>query len=237
VRSQRRPKPEKENKIMNKFKINNGGYRFIIAGGLVSAAMLVFGLALPVSPARAAGRDRDNANTQIAELYQLQAAFHREASVHDPINGDSEAVINQRIQDMLALWTDNAVLNLAVGNPNDGFYIGRGDVFTNCPMPSGDPSNRGTVCSFFKYVAGSFQPANKFISLAPSYNTSFNVAGNTAQVHFSCWYFAVSVDANGNPVLAQRSHPEADGTAQKINGRWLLSFINAPNAGIPDLTP
>jgi len=221
---------------MNKFKINKSNHRLIIAGELVSAGMLLVALALPISPARAAGGDPYQP-VQIAQLYELQAAFHRQSSVRDPINGDSEAVINQRIQDMLALWTDNAVLHLAIGNPNDGYYIGKGDVFSNCSMPSGDPSNRGTLCSFFKYVAGSFQPGNKFISLAPAYNTSFNVFGNTAQVHFSCWYFAVSVDANGNPVLAQRSHPEADGTAQMINGRWLLSFIYAPNAGIRDLTP
>ena len=46
-------------------------------------------------------------NTQLAELYQLQAAFHRAATVHDPVNGDSAATIDQRIRDMLSLWTDD----------------------------------------------------------------------------------------------------------------------------------
>jgi hypothetical protein len=40
-------------------------------------------------------------NTQLAELYQLQAAFHAAATVHDPVNGDSAAAIDQRIRDML----------------------------------------------------------------------------------------------------------------------------------------
>src|SRR5712692_3850752 len=108
MRSQRRPKQQKEIKIMNKFKINKSSYRLIIAGGFVSAAMVLFAIALPVSPARAAGGDA-NQPVQITHLYQLQAAFHRAASVHS-LTGDPPEVINQRIQDMLALWTDDAVL-------------------------------------------------------------------------------------------------------------------------------
>ena len=38
----------------------------------------------------------NGANTQTAELYQLQAEFHRAASVHDPVNGDSQAVVDQQ---------------------------------------------------------------------------------------------------------------------------------------------
>ena len=124
---------------MNKFKINESNHRLIIAGGLSSAAMLLAAFALPISPAHAA--DRDKANTQTAELYQLQAAFHRAASVHH-LTGDDQATINQRIQDMLALWTDDAVFVLAVGSPHDGHYIGKGDLFSNCSMPSGDPNNK-----------------------------------------------------------------------------------------------
>jgi hypothetical protein len=138
---------------------------------------------------------------------------------------------------MLALWTDNGVLKLKIGSPFDGYYIGKGNLTSNCSAPSGNVSDQGTLCTFFKYVAGSFQPGNRFVSLAPAYNTSFNVFGNTAQVHFSCWYFAVSVDSNGNPILAQRSHPKSDGTAQDVNGRWLFSSIYGTNAGITDLTP
>jgi hypothetical protein len=70
---------------MHKLKINESSYRFIIAGGLVSAAMLLAALALPVSPARAASGERSAGGdgyqlVQIAQLYQLQAAFHRAAS-------------------------------------------------------------------------------------------------------------------------------------------------------------
>src|SRR5690348_1518214 len=58
----------------------------------------------------------DNPNTQTAELYQLQAAFHRAASVQDPLNGDSAAVVDQRIREMLSIWTEDGILRLSVGN-------------------------------------------------------------------------------------------------------------------------
>jgi hypothetical protein len=214
---------------MNKFKINKSSHRLIIAGGLVSAAMLLFAVALPVSPARAAS-DSPYQLVQIAQLYQLQAAFHRAASVHS-LTGDPPAVINQRIQDMLALWTDNAVLLLDIpGNPNDGYYIGKGDLFSNCSSPSHDPSNQGTLCTFFKYVAGSFQPQNIFVSLAPSYKTQFGVSGTMSSVYFECHYFDVS---GSPPAWAARSHVTFDGSARLVNGQWLFSFAHAYVPPVP----
>jgi hypothetical protein len=214
---------------MNKFKINKSNHRLIIAGGLISAAMLLAAVALPISPAHAAGRDNDN--TQTAELYQLQAAFHRVASVHH-LTGDDQATINQRIQDMLALWTDDAVLVLAVGSPHDGHYIGKGDLFSNCSMPSGDPNNQGTLCTFFKYVSGSFQSQNIFVSLAPSYQTQFQVRGNTAMVYFECHYFDVS---GSPPAWIARSHVGFMGSARKVDGQWLFSdaYAQVPPVPIP----
>jgi hypothetical protein len=216
---------------MNKFKINKGSYRFIIAGGLVSAAVLLVALALPVSPARAAGRTtNDPYQPAIAQLYQLQAAFHRAASVHS-LTGDTQDVINQRIQDMLALWTDDGVLLLDIpGNPHDGYYINKGNLFSDCSPPSGDPSNQGTLCTFFKYVAGSFQSQNIFVSLAPSYKTHFSVFGTMASVYFECHYFDVS---GSPPTWTARSHVAFDGSARLVNGQWLFSFAHAPVAPVP----
>lgn len=214
---------------MRRLKINKSNHRLIIAGGLISAAMLLTAVALPISPAHTTGRD--NANTQTAELYQLQAAFHRAASVHS-LTGDPPEVINQRIQDMLALWTDDAVLVLAVGSPRDGHYIGKGDLFSNCSMPSGDPNNQGTLCTFFKYVSGSFQPQNIFVSLAPSYQTQFQVRGNTAMVYFECHYFDVS---GSPPAWTARSHVGFMGSARNVDGQWLFSdaYAQVPPVPIP----
>src|SRR5438128_2151904 len=62
----------------------------------------------------------------MVQLYRLQAAFHRAGSVHDPVNGDSDDVINQRIVAMLSLWTDDGWLLLAQGDTRDGYYVGKG---------------------------------------------------------------------------------------------------------------
>jgi len=175
-------------------------------------------------------------NAQLAQLYQLQAAFHRAATVHDPVNGDSAAVIDQRIRDMLSLWTDDGSLNVQVGGALDGDYIGNGDPAdpSTCPVPSSDPTNRGTLCTFFKYVAGAFQPANKFVSLAPSFLTEFTIHGNTATVYFQCHYFNVAINpASGKPLWTAVSHLVLDGTASKVNGVWLFSHANGPLAGVP----
>jgi hypothetical protein len=176
-------------------------------------------------------------NKQSAELYQLQAAFHRAATVHDPVNGDSADVINQRIRDMLSLWAGDGSVTLEVGNGAiDGNYAGQGDPSdpSTCPTLSTDPTNRGTLCTLFKYVAGSFQQANKFVSLAPSYKTAFDIHGKTATVYFECHYFNVAIDpATNKPLWKAASHLVFDGSAEKTDGKWLFSHANSPVAGIP----
>jgi hypothetical protein len=201
-------------------------YRFALS---VAAAALA--TALWSAPVRAG-----TVNKQTAELYQLQAAFHRAATVHDPVNGDSAEVIDQRIREMLALWTDDGSVTLAVGGAHDGNYSGQGDPSdpSTCPAPSGNPTNRGTLCTLFKYVAGSFQPAKKFVSLAPSYKTAFGIQGKTATVYFECHYFNVAIDpTTGLPLWKAASHLVFDGSAEKTNGAWLFSHANSPVAGIP----
>ena len=186
-------------------------------------------------------QDNSNASAsgkgaQVAALYRLQAAFHRAATVRDPVNGDSDDVINERIRAMLSLWTDNGWTLINLGSPRDGYYIGNGDPSnpTTCPAPSDDYANRGTLCTFFKYVAGSFQPGNKFVSLAPSYKTEIHVYGTDATLYFECHYFNVATDpATGKPLWAAASHIVFDGAATKVGNRWLLSHSNGLAAGIP----
>ena len=175
--------------------------------------------------------------TQQAQLYQLQAAFHRAATVHDPVNGDSSSAIDQRVRDMLSLWTSDGSLTFQSSASTGGTYQGLGDPTnaTTCPTPSGNASNQGTLCTFFKYVAGSFQQANKFVSLSPSYLTNFVIHGNTATVYFQCHYFNVAVDPNtGKPLWTAASHVVFDGAARKVHGTWLFSLAKgAPPAGVP----
>ena len=178
---------------------------------------------------------QDN-NTQTSELYKLQAAYHRAASVHNPVNGDSPEAITVRIRDMLSLWTVDAVLHVSVGGAIDGYYVGNGDPEdpSTCPTPSGDPNNRGTVCTFFKYISGAFQQPNKWVSLAPSYKTAFDVHGNTATTYFECHYFNVAIDpANQKPLWTAVSHASFNGSARNVNGQWLFSYVNASIPPVP----
>ncbi len=205
----------------------------------------MLGLALlfaPSSWATPPDDDRDSvdshAGAQIAQLYVLQAEFHGAASVRDPVNGDSDEVIEQRLKKMLSLWTDDPWLLLSAGTPRDGYYKGKGepdDPFT-CPPPSDNPADRGTLCTFFKYVAGSFQPQNRFVSLAPSYRTRFqlDVDRDEASVYFECHYFNVALDtATGKPLWTAAAHLAVEGVAKKVDRKWLFSHATAPSVGVP----
>lgn len=80
---------------------------------------------------------------------------------------------------MLSLFTANAVLYLNVGSARDGYCFGNGnpDDASTYPTPSSDPNNRGTLCTFYKYVSGPYQAANTIVALTPSYKESFEVYG------------------------------------------------------------
>lgn len=170
------------------------------------------------------------------ELYKLQAAFHRFASVVDPINGDSPAAIDQRVRDMLRLWTADGYLSFATGSARDGDYFGTGDPAdpSSCPAPSPNAANRGTLCTFFKYVAAAFQPANKLISLAPSFKTHFDVLGAIATIYFECHFFNVAMDsAAATPPWTAASHLNFDGSVRKVDSGWLFSHGRVGLATVP----
>jgi len=176
-------------------------------------------------------------NTQVSELEQLHAAFHRALSVRDYVNGDPADVITQRLRDILSLWTHDATLVVAFGNSTiDGNYIGNGDPDddSTCPEVSTDPNNRGTVCTFFKYVAPAFQPSNKLVSLTPAYKTFFDVHGDTASIYFECHLFNVAIDPEtGNPAWTAAGHVAFHGATRKVKGRWLFAQINVTTAPVP----
>jgi hypothetical protein len=173
---------------------------------------------------------------QVAALYQLQAAFHRASTVRDPVNGDSDYVIHQRIQAVLSLWTDNAWILFNVGSPRDGYYVGKGDPAnpSTCPAPSDSFANRGTLCTFFNYVAAPFQSANRFVSLAPSYKTDIHVSGRDATMYFECHFFNVAPSpGTGSPLWAAAGHLSVNGTAAKVEKQWLFSSFSVQPTGVP----
>ena len=187
--------------------------------------------------------EHDQQLAQMAELENLHATFHAAVSVHDPVNGDSPAVITQRIRDALSIFAEDAVLTVVSTTASAGNYVGNGDPNdpATCPEPSGDTSaggKQGTICTFFKYLAGGLQAANKFVSLSPAYKTKFVPVYEDGQwkssVYFECHYFDVSVNsATGLPNWTAKSHVDLDATAKKIDGKWLLTKVSSGSVGIP----
>ena len=209
------------------------------------AALLAVGVIAAIGAAHAGGwGDDDDQLAQVAELEQLHATFHAAVSVHDPVNGDSPTVITQRIRDILAIWANDGELTIVNNTPTAGNYISNGDPGdpATCPPPSGDTSTtgqQGTLCTFYKYVSGGLQPANKFVSLSPAYKTKFVPVKDDggqwkSSVYFECHYFDVSLDpATGLPFWTAKSHVNVDGEAKKIGGRWLLTHASASAVPVP----
>ncbi len=189
-------------------------------------------------------RDRDDRLAQMTELERLHAAFHAAVSVHDPVNGDSPAEITRRIRDAVALWTEDGEITIVSTSAAAGNYIGNGDPDdpATCPEPSGDTSStgqQGTLCTFFKYVSGGLQPANKFVSLSPAYKTKYVPMKDRygrwrSSVYFECHYFNVALNpATGQPFWTAVSHVDLDGEAKKIDGRWLLTKVSSSAVSVP----
>ncbi len=203
--------------------------------------LLAFGF---VVAALSSARNDDNQLAQMAELEQLHATFHAAVSVHDPVNGDSPEVITQRIREVLSIWAQDGELTIVNSSATAGNYIGNGDPDDpeTCPPPSGDTSangQQGTLCTFFKYVAGGLQAANRFVSLSPAYKTKFVPVRDdhgqwTSSVYFECHYFNVALNpATGQPFWTAVSHVGLDGEARKIDGRWLLTKASSSAVAVP----
>jgi hypothetical protein len=183
--------------------------------------------------------------TQVAELEkQIHVTFHTAVSVHDPVNGDSQDVINQRIILGISMFAPDGELTLvSTTSPLAGNYIGTGDPNdpTTCPVPSGDTSatgQQGTLCSFFKYVNGGLQITNKWVSLTPAFKTKLvpvNIGGQwQASFYFECHYFDVSIDpTTGLPAWAAKTHAALQGKAVKTNGKWLVTKAKAFSVSVP----
>jgi len=209
------------------------------------AALLAVGVIAAVGAARADGwRDDDEQLAQMTELEQLHDTFHAAVSVHDPVNGDSPAVITQRIREALSIWSRDAHLTVVSTAATAGNYIGNGDPDDpeTCPVPTGDTSatgQQGTLCSFFKYVSGGLQAANKFVSLSPAYKTKYDPVRDedgqwTSSVYFECHYFDVSLNpATSQPFWTAKSHVNLDGEARKIDGKWLLTRVTSSAVSVP----
>ena len=210
-------------------------------------SLLVAGTSLTATAAAQLGAAHGGDDEQLAqmtELEQLHATFHAAVSVHDPVNGDSPAVITERIRQILSIWSKDAQLTVVSTADTAGNYVGNGDPDdpATCPPPSLDTSptgQQGTLCTFFKYVAGGLQESNKWVSLSPAYKTKYVPVRDdfgqwTSSVYFECHYFDVSLNqTTGQPNWTAKSHVNLNGEARKIGGKWLLTRVNSSAVGVP----
>jgi hypothetical protein len=153
--------------------------------------------------------DSQDANKAVAQLYELQAAFHGAAGGAG-VDATTKA---DHLNDMLALFTDDAVL--IVGST---VYSGRGDVNTTCAPGS------LTICDFFQNHAGSFVLGNNFAALTSLAHTHFEVHGKRADVYFECYYIDVPTGTKKSTASFGLLGQPGTGQARKVRGKWLLSY-------------
>ncbi len=154
--------------------------------------------------------DSQDASKAIAQLYELQAAFHGAAGGAG-VDAGTKA---KHLEEMLELFTDDAVL--IVGST---VYVGRGDANTSTCV-----AGSLTICDFFQNHAGSFVLGRNWTALTSLSRTHFEVHGKRADVYFECHYFDVATAAKTSDVSYGLLGQPATGQARKVRGKWLLSF-------------
>jgi hypothetical protein len=149
----------------------------------------------------------------IAQLYELQAAFHAAAGGA----GVDAATKADHLQDMLDVWTDDGVL--IVGTT---VYAGRGE-----PNSSTCAPGSLTLCDFFQNHAGSFVLGRNWAALTSIARTHYDVHGDLAYVYFECDYIDVATGVRMATASIGLLGQPSTGQARRVRGKWLLSFAQA----------
>ena len=155
----------------------------------------------------------------IAQLYELQAAFHEAAGGA----GVDAATKAEHLREMLEVFTPDGIL--VVGNT---VYAGRGEPNSSTRMPGSL-----TLCDFFQNHAGSFVLGRNWAALTSIARTHFDVHGNLAYVYFECHYIDVATNIKMASASVGVLGQPASGQARRVGGKWLLSFAEA---GSPTLS-
>ena len=176
----------------------------------IAAATCLFVMSPLLTSQRLAASSTLEANRQIAEIYQLQAAYHAAVS---GAGVDSDAKM-QHLNDVLALWADDGVL--AVG----------GTVYSQKGVPGTPSCEPGalTLCDFYANAAPPFVLGRDWLSLSPSFKTTIDVQGNSADLYFECHFVDVATRTYiGAATFGEPGNPSS-GQARKVHGVWLLSY-------------
>jgi hypothetical protein len=181
---------------------------------VVLAASAIIGCATALADDDNYGPDR-----AIAQLYELQAAFHEAAGGA----GVDAATKSEHLREMLEIWTADAIL--VVGST---VYVGRGE-----PNSSTCAPGSLTLCDFFENHAGSFVLGRNWAALTSLAHTHFDVHGNLADVYFECHYLDVVTGLKMSSVSFGLLGQPSTGQARRMGGKWLLSFAEV---GSPTLS-
>lgn len=157
--------------------------------------------------------DNQGPGKAIARLYELQAAFHEAAGGA----GVDAATKAKHLQDMLDVWTPDGIL--VVGAT---VYVGRGE-----PNSSTCAPGSLTLCDFFQNHAGSFVLGRNWAALTSIARTHFDVHGDRADVYFECHYVDVATGVRMSSASIGLLGQPSTGQAQRVSGKWLLSFAEA----------
>ena len=163
--------------------------------------------------------DNQGPDRAIAQLYELQAAFHTAASGAG-VDADTKAT---HLQEMLDVWTADAII--VVGST---VYVGRGE-----PNSSTCAPGSLTICDFFQNHAGSFVIGHNWAALTSISRTHFDVHGNLAYVYFECHYLDVATGVKMSSASIGILGQPSSGQARRVHGKWLLSFAEV---GSPTLS-
>ena len=142
--------------------------------------MIISALALgTLATSRLSGGNRDDdrgdANTQVAQLHELHAAFHEAQSYN------ADPVLRAEHRELMSgLWTDDATLTITDANIQ---AVGKAQIM-----------------AFWEPRLFAPNTPNR-VSLSPAFKTDFDVHGNTAEVYYECHI----VDPATDKVLAHRA--------------------------------
>jgi hypothetical protein len=114
--------------------------------------------------------DSIDATKAVAQLYELQTAFHAAAGGAG-VDATTKA---EHLEAMLGLFPADAVL--IVGS---AVYVGRGEMNTSTCV-----AGSLTICDFFQNHAGSFVLGRNWAALTSLARTLFDVHGKSADVYF-----------------------------------------------------
>lgn len=154
--------------------------------------------------------DNHGPDKAVAQLYELQAAFHEAAGGA----GVDAATKAKHLQEMLEIWTADGIL--VVGST---VYVGRGD-----PNSSTCAPGSLTLCDFFQNHAGSFVLGRNWAALTSLARTHFEIHGTLADVYFECHYVDVVTGIKMSDVSYGLLGQASTGQARKVRDKWLLSF-------------